>query len=122
MIASKAGAPRPTDKPITLFFSLESLEPILETNVDSGITFDVEVDCDVEEGGGIYDTGLPVVADIDLILEPKETVVTALCVEAGKTASDPSGTEVTRVRVVVFFDVDWRDTGQLRSPEEIQAT
>ena len=51
-MASKAGTPRPTDKPIVFFFLLESEEWILEANVDSGIIFDVEVDCDVEAGGG----------------------------------------------------------------------
>jgi hypothetical protein len=98
------GTPTPTLTPMTTLLLTPPVSPLIMVLLP-------------EDGVGIYDTGLPLVALIPWIFVPKAILLTTVfCIVAGNVASEPEGTAVTKVLVTVFLEVDCSETGQFTSP------
>lgn len=121
-MAIKTETPTPTLTPIMILLLTPPVSPsitllIQEDGVGTYDTGETEETEEVCVTGGIYDTGLPLVALISRIFSPKAIVLTTvLCVVAGNVALEPEGTAVTRVLVAVFLEVDCSEAGQFMSP------
>ena len=110
MIAINTGRPTPTLTPMMILLLTPPVFPLITPLRPEGSEEAVDV-------GGTYDTGLPLVEVITCLFVPKAIVLVTLAwVVAGKVASDPESTEVTRVLVTEFFMVVCSDTGQFTSP------
>lgn len=104
MMTINTSAPPPTLAPIMILLLTPPVSPLMMLLL-------------VNDGIGMYDTGLPLVALISWILVPKAIVLTTeSCVVAGNAAAEPKGTAVTMVLVTVFFVVDCSEAGQFTNP------